>query len=450
MSTHEMINTSQKMLEHSAIVLEGSGVFIQPNSNDYSYILTAKHVIETATGSKEYLLPEKITVHNHEGVSVPVLDTLIDNNKDIAILIVDKVANLSLIKSVVALQKEQKVYILGFPKTRRELEEKTREFVGEFTKVLKDIQSVRLVDIPDIDQLKGVSGGGLFCESNNDVYLTGIQFKVEGNPTGEHHGIVQCVPIESFDHLINSESNTKGYASLYPLHLNCFSYLIEDIFNFKVGNHEHVLFLCDLLKFHAKKLIKQNLPKPLSIYESYNQILLLDKSDIQDGLRIELWTAYLEYIVITSIVDDIYPIEESQLGVCINKRRMIYTSEEENWTLLLQRILSTDLSGLSENGIVFISSGSFTGTYTPSDKTLSGALSGVVTDISRPPSIRKAIDAGIKHPAQTYKYFHWDGLHSRCVVENEDEIAEYQNNKVGYDAPALLELIKDKYHEFIN
>jgi len=445
-----------QMKEHTVIVCDGSGVLIQPMSEDYSYILTAKHVLWECENEREhsciakcicnkYLQPADIKVEKYSGESINIVDRIVDDVHDIAILKTDRVWDSTLVRSIDDIERNQTTYILGYPETRRDAVGESRifEYEGTIGRVQDEIFSVNIVSKPGHDQVRGASGGGCYTCIDGDIFLCAIEIKMEGNVFQEFHGRVECVPLSVFDQLILR--NTEFYTQILPPYLNCFSRIIRRAFQFQgLSIPESTEFLKKLLHEFAEKNLS-TLQKPLEVYEYYRNSLLIRNAPVDDVLHIKLWIAFLEFIIICSIVDEEQTIDFSYVQKSSTKRKFLFSATKDNWFFLLNDIYTSNLRGLAKNGVIIVSTGKYEGKHTPSPK----ALESVIANIGRFNHAHIQIDSPLKNPVRDFKLQHWSGLHDRCVVSKEDFYVECNALKEGFDAEAIFEKLKVDYREFI-
>jgi hypothetical protein len=271
----------------SVIVGNGSGVLIQPMSDSYSYILTAKHVVTDRSGVE---LPiSQLHVEQYNGAVIGIRACLIDPAHDIAILKTINVILTELERCIDDVKAGEELYLLGYPNTRRTKcnEERLRDFKGKATvRVLDKVFSIALDSQPGHDQLEGISGCGVFREIEGRICLCGVEFRVEGGPNREYHGQAECMPLGVFDALITS--NSENYAPILPSYLLCFSRVKEHTFGFNgVGTPESVTYLKSVLHntIHSH-VTKKSLPIPLELYNKYKDCLLIYQSPSEDALNI--------------------------------------------------------------------------------------------------------------------------------------------------------------------
>lgn len=431
-----MFSRYEQMEACTVIVEGGTGVLIQPMSDSYAYILTAKHVIENKLTTAKNI---SATASNNSTISIE--DLIFDKEYDIAILKTRTVIESSLIRIMSPIKSDDVLYLLGFPEIRRAQNNKLRDFTGKVTShVKKDIFTIRLEETPDQPQLNGISGCGVFMEKNDTIFLCGIEYQLDGN-TQEHHGRVNCAPLSLFDKLIRENSN---FSPLFPPYMSNFSYVKEYSFLFNgVGLPDQIKFLKQQLNNKIDQLIHR-MPKPKTLFERHEQSLLIADSPSEAGLDKQLWISLLEFLVISSIIDKQDSIDTDYLTKKADKRKFLFSAETVNWYMLLSKILRSDLTKLGNQGVVIVSVNGFNGTHTPSPNTLNKIIGNIGQTIPETSKLR--IDTAIKNPAQEFIFYHWQGLHKKCVIEKEDEYLQF-NTSSDLD---VLEKLGKEYAQFLH
>lgn len=162
----------------------GSGVLIQPQSDHYTYVITARHCL-TGTGT----IPQKFTtddilVKRNEAdgswTEYIVMDYKIHSRADLAVIILEKKCDF---ESPIIVEKEYKstVSICGFPK-ELEGKENPKEIIdGELIAVNRNKLELRMDDSiatyyrGDDIYLQGFSGSGIFIETEqHKLAIVGI------------------------------------------------------------------------------------------------------------------------------------------------------------------------------------------------------------------------------------------------------------------------------------
>lgn len=426
----------------------GSGVLVSPSSVGYSYILTAKHNLENGEDEILHLEAQKVVVTALDGAQITIVDYLLHPDLDLAILVTDRE-----LKSTILISKDLKVgtkiNVVGYPQIRDEDvgQDQLRDFPGKVVRIARDFTAVSLDETPDHSQLAGVSGGGLFKEREGDFILCGIQARIEGDVAREHHGRVRCIPIAYVEKLLNSEINKNGYALIYPEHFTCFSKIQPEIFPFSaVQTPASIQFLKGVLQSIATDLLTNKLPKPQDIYKIYDEFLLVNNAASEDIFHPQLWTTYLEFLVLASIIDQTKQVDFLYLEKDKSKRRFLFSATSDNWTTLLKDIYSSDLRGLSKDGVIIVSTQDKTSTSHALTKV---TLSAVIADIGRMQPGLMRIDRPMTNPALEFRLYHWAGLHHQCVVSKEDDYSEFFAGSPNGGQLELLEKIRGEYNAFL-
>lgn len=421
---------------------------VSPSSKGYSYILTAKHNLQPDEDENTYLLAHEVKVTAQDGTILTIVDYLIHPDLDLAILVTDKE-----LKSTILISKDIKdgstASVVGYPQIRDEEigQDQLREFPGKVARTTLEFTVVSLDEIPDHAQLVGVSGGGLFKDRENDFILCGIQTRVEGDPSREHHGRVRCIPIGHVEKLLKSEINHKRYSLIYPEHFSCFSKVQPGIFPFDaVQTASSMMFLKGVLHSIATDLLANNLPRPQDIYQKFHSLLLVNNTAEEDVFHPLLWTTYLEFLILASIIDRTNQVDFSYLEKEQSRRRFLFSATSKNWTSLLRDIYTSDLTGLSKDGVIIVSTQDETSAAHALTKV---TLSGVIADIGRMQPGAMRIDRPMTNAALEFRLYHWAGLHRQCVISKEDEYSVFFAGNPGAGYVELLKKIRDEYHAFI-
>ncbi|MDP2636564.1 MULTISPECIES: ABC-three component system protein [unclassified Pseudoalteromonas] len=341
--------------EHSVVVNDGSGVLIQSMSKDYAYILTAKHCLQTDKDDPNSPLLNEHKVVSSDSETIEVLDIVLHETKDIAILIVPPIDSIELILSDVALTNNDKVRLCGYPADRRQ------EKFGYVSHIFNysDTVNGEIILSPNgalaFDNIVGFSGGGLFSLSK-PIGLCAIETKMNGNTEREFHGNISAISVKEFINLIN-ESNQKyknlPLAKILPLHLSSFEHLIDFSFNIIKSweNDKKLLYLISILKKIAKDKIKVNL-YPHEILKDFEQYIRVHSRPNQEVHDRELWISLLEVITLSLLIDQPTIINKSFLETIFKSRRLVFIGVNETWQQHISDIFEAELKDLNNGGII--------------------------------------------------------------------------------------------------
>lgn len=184
---------------------EGSGCIIQPLTDEYSYIFTAKHCISENNEFER----NDITITQTDRIdnTLEILDIYIHEKYDIAILTIKKVVDLAntCIKNPT---KDLPVSIYGYPSLLNNREE-PKQNINCKVLFCKDNEyeictdNVQFTFNKDTHQtIKGLSGSGVFFQESDKLLVTGI--------------------------LIELKAQDGAYNSLISYNINLFNELIQD------------------------------------------------------------------------------------------------------------------------------------------------------------------------------------------------------------------------------
>ena len=200
------------------------------------------------------------------------------------------------------------------------------------------------------DDICGCSGGGVFKEADDSFHLVGIECRMDAQSSSEgNNSRLRFIFIEAFDEII--EQNKDDLSPLYPPYLNDFSVLSEDIFKLNGMDEEEKGLIRDRLKIIANKL-SENL-KPIDIKDKFGEKLLINGQSATEYSNKELWSMYLEFIIISVFIDSSDDIDISALDD-IYKKRMFLFGKSSDWITLKENILKSNLHGLNKGGSVIV------------------------------------------------------------------------------------------------
>ena len=141
---NDINNISDIIKAHSVVVENGSGVLIQPMTDKYSYILTAKHNLQVDPKNpksklKEYQDIKLITfkeIDNNPDLSVQAIhphDVL-----DIAIIRIDFYSGLSISPYQNDIMIDDELRLYGYPGNRRHREQSSSQWMNNYKLEVQD------------------------------------------------------------------------------------------------------------------------------------------------------------------------------------------------------------------------------------------------------------------------------------------------------------------------
>lgn len=433
------MTVSEIMQSYCVKVNGGSGVLVNAMTRDYSYVLTAAHVILEKR--------DDIVVLDYQDTPLGVLSVHIPREwidsklerYDFAILKVDyqeRVAQKCLTAS--DLIDRSPLTLVGFPETERGSSDPIKEYIGHKISVANELVIMSLDGGPGTTTIRGMSGGGVYNVQGEKALLIGVEFQMDGTGREQQYGRVQCHSLVRFEELITANSS----APMIPAYLECFSNMRDRIFSFNVIEPNNVSNLKLELENAADYLIENGLLPPYKVMEQYHSELLVDPTKLGELKTYELWVAYLEFLVISVLIDQSGSADDTYLKGLERKRRLIYTSDGTNWISRLEDLLKTARRLLDKDGTLIVASPEPAARVLPQTFRLEKVISNISVVPNKGPF--PVIDSSESAIFTSFKLTHLEGLRNKCVVDIEDEYPNLQAGKSQSD------LLREKLSEIIN
>lgn len=436
MRSDSKMTISEIMRSYCVKLNGGSGVLVNAMTNEYSYVLTAAHVVESVAKNN--------IVTDHKGCNIEVLEVIRfsdinkDNPLDCAVLKVAYQADVAQSSWATSnLPHKANLTVVGFPEDERKSTEPVKHWDGHSTSVTDELIVFTVDGIPGVEVLRGISGGGVYHIDNEYPYLVGVEFKMEATHKQNQFGRVECHGLSRFNEIITAISS----APMIPAHLECFSRMREMIFRFNVIDQRNVQDLKSELVKIADFLISNGLPPPYEIMKKYNNQLLLDSKHPGDLEIRALWTAYLEFLVISALIDQVHATDIKYIEGLEKRRRLLYTSDTTNWISRLEEVLKIARQLLDKNGTLIVASPDIAAKPFPPKFRLEGVIGNISSVPGQAPF---AIDRVEGEIYASFKLTHLEGLHSSCVIDQEDEYPKR------FPGMQQLQYFRDKLNEIIN
>lgn len=372
-------------------VERGSGCLFQPLDDSYSYVLTAKHVIENIsdftkikitryTGSKykEVKVLEKPYPHPHP-------------TKDAAIIKVEKVENLGLLlRADTDFYNEDKWFLCGYPSIRKEDEFPFRkDSITIMNNTTNGLIEAQLNNATTHSEIEGQSGGGIIKSDNSYFCLLGIQ--VEMASKKEELSRIHFASLSIFDEII--EENKENLSYLLPPYIGSFKYLVEEVLSLEklMVNRDLV---CKTLRAISKKICKEVSPK--EILASYGNRYLAEGTPKHIINHKQIWISLLELLTIINLYGE--SIDYLNLQE-IHKKRKLLIVDTDNWIKKLENIYNTDLTEVENGGSIIVCA---TKEKEPALTEISPELL-EIADISIPAQEEMQINSTIQNPFRDIK-----------------------------------------------
>jgi hypothetical protein len=405
-------NFSEIMQSHCVTVNGGSGVLVNAMTQEFSYVLTARHAISVEVARN--------VVSDHNKTAIEVLGVMIFPGEgqqaalDCAILKVAYQADVSQRSwNATHLPPSANLTFVGLPGTERASTTPIKHWTGHSAGVVNQLITLALEGDPGKAVIQGMSGGGVYHIDNGYPYLVGVEFEMEASHLDNQYGRVYCHGLARYHELLNFHAS----APMIPPHMECFSRIRDRIFEFNADDPDNVKLLKDALLGFSDALIASGMPPPYDIMKRYNVQLLLDAGDHSVLETRELWVAYLEFVVISAIMDETGIANSGYISGIDKKRRLLYTSDNTNWVRRLDEILRISRKLLDKDGTLVVASPQANAKPFPKGFMLESVISNIAIVPGQPFSIDE-VESGIY---TSYKLTHLEGLRNSCVIEKEEK-----------------------------
>ena len=422
--------------QYSVIVDGGTGVLFQPMTDEYFYILTAKHNLQNKIDSINYVDKDDNSVIKlvrfifEEGVfnteEIPFIlikgQTYFPHpniNIDAAILKVkfDEYKKFEIIDLHISDDTtiNSDAYLCGFPDDKRKanLEDYQAQFtnhtISQNTNNVGSKKSVRLLENQTIDTIIGMSGGGIVKTYDNYFKLIGIQSQMTNTISGQNE--IDFLPMIFFNKIV--DENSQILAPLLPSYLTSFKILTKEILRLE----EAIPELIPKLKSAISEQLKNVTTNPLEICNNNILNKLLTQNAIENNLNSkDFWVACLEYLLILSLLED-KAIDIDSLILLIDEKRLLHSDTNLSWIQILPEILNSDIQDLKEGSTLIVST-----RKTPSAKKRLNTE--YIRDIADP-QIDFTIDR-VNSIKKIKEIIHIKAFEIDCFINNEHSLNEFK------------------------
>ncbi len=451
--------TLDELKLYTVRVKDGSGCLFQPilNENNYTYILTAKHLFE---GMKQDNDGNDITYTTQDGTEISVVRQVnVDGQwqeqiipfvltqgltyfphkvADAAILKIDLLSGFDKIISIEIPIKIDAYALYGFPKQMENnaIGNKDNDYkIRESGLPAQYLQNAQLVnDTLNKHQIEGMSGGGILSIQGENVYVIGIQSEMKHATWA--NGKICFVPMKYFSEIIDYEEYTGLLTKLNPPYVGNFDFLKDEAFVLKVNSwNENTISSTRMhLKNKAFSVIQSDIT-PIGIKELFENRLLIDENESYCLDAKNLWIAWLEFLTVMNIIKDT-TISSKQISEVFNDIRLKYLDNIECEDLISHKLPKSEYFGLQAGATVFIS------TNTPPESPLVIPRGKVIDIKTVYDKSRFKTDKGID-PYTSFNFIHLDSFKKKCIIE---KMESYKN----LGEQEVLELLKNEYNALFN
>ena len=329
----------------------GSGCLFQPINDEYSYVLTAHHVISgnNAPSIIRQNLDENGNVINEtlEIIGEPFSHS--DNNKDAAIIKVKKVADIDpILRADLSSENREGFYLCGHPNSRVNNAYSWRENkVSIENKKQYGYREAELSRIATRSEIVGQSGGGIIKIEESCFLLAGIQKQMTVSDAQETLGRIDFMPLSFFDEII--EENENELSKLFPPYIGSFERLLNEIFPLP-----NLIVKRSLIQNELKRIATElcNDFSPATILEMFGEQFLVHGTEKSIINHKQLWLSFLEILSINQL-HSVEKLTLEELKV-LHKKRKLFIVDTDKWTKKIEDIFKTNLSDIEKGGAIVI------------------------------------------------------------------------------------------------
>ena len=425
MDIYQLMNT------HAVKVNGGSGVLVSALSHDYSYVLTAGHVIRDH---------QKHEILNYRGDKIDAIQTYSHPDIDCAVIKVPYEAAINLELHIGEIPHEASLMMVGYPDTRNnetDFDKKVKQQSASFSSFIEDEIVIRATEGVDREMIEGFSGAGVYYVGEGYPRLIGIEYSMDGPESEWYLGNLKCNAIRCYEELIE----TNSLKPIRPSFLECFSRLRDKTFNYDVPGTKVISHIKEEFGGIIDEILEDELVKPNLILNKYKAALLFPEKQHSSLLDIKLWISYLEFMTISVLLDDPTKADSDYFSGLDKKRRMVFSNSEKNWIYDLRGLFKIADSMLDEGGVLVIDN------YEPSPTVIPAEfqMESVLQNISRPKvtGSRLKINQGSVSKYNSFKFAHIRALHRRCLIERIDELHNAEPSE-------YLNMLREFYNVYVN
>ncbi|MCF6129325.1 hypothetical protein L1S35_06545 [Flavobacterium sp. AS60] len=469
----------QNFKQYSVIIDGGTGVLFQPMTEEYFYILTAKHNLQ--------IKPDQAYIDKEDNTDINILRfifedgtyttekipfTLLKNQNyfphinpavDSAILKIRfdeykifEIKNLYVYEDTSI---DNNTCVCGFPDDKRKAnaenphEQFTNYKISQSSNDTQYKKSVRLTENQSQETISGMSGGGIVKLGKDHYLLIGIQSQMTRTISPQNE--IDFIPIRFFTEII--EHYRDSLSPLLPPYLANFSFLRDNAFNINAGpDDSDIQYLRNFLKAKTTNVIESDIT-PIAIKEYFKERLLLDKNDTKNLSDESIYCCWLEYLVIMNIAKE-KNHSLNELEELFDKVRLIYKNTNTEWHSenFLKECMNCDFSNLAVDGTILINTSILPhkttqvhhykinkGSLVPNidflrKEHLNGEFGNVFIDNGSGETQEFVFDR--------FTFIHFAFLKQYMLVENSHDFREYNAN----NSPELVTKLKTLYGELFN
>lgn len=430
--------TIEEQLRFFAVkVNNGSGCLFQPDSKEYTYVLTVKHNLEIKNDAGEnVLMPSneiKIYRNNVNGEPVPgIMARETHETLDLALIVIPYIGDNEMVLTHSYPTKDEIISLYGYPSRLSNSVEK-RESVRCFCDMqqedgtgteIRTEQQQYTWEINSQKSLVGLSGCGVFADINGALVLKGI-FPELKDPTGANNKLISYY-VSNF----NSIADKLGRKHLIPSTLLSFQPYTNKVFR-RVNPGLKGVFNNNI------EQVTNGVISPIAIaHLNKGKLTLPVSKNYSDNFsQSKLWEAWLELLTILNIA-----IPENQdLEFCCSKVPLYFSADENHIKKLIKLFLSenTIRSQIKKNSLIAFSSNETSGGKEFLSKE---EVKNIVAKLDQPDFFNDKMMIGNATQVPGFSCIHIDHFSTKIDQLDVDELS----------VPQILHLIKEEITKILN
>ncbi|AZB28444.1 ABC-three component system protein [Chryseobacterium balustinum] len=329
----------------------GSGCLFQPMNDEYSYVLTAKHVIinNNTPSINQQIVEEDGSLKN---VPLEIIGSAFlhsDPNKDAAIIKIKKTDTIEiLLRDDILSENKDGYFLCGHPNSRRNQDDSFRLDEITILQTKQDNYRESKSKQPIIySEVAGQSGGGILKVEDTCILLGGIQSKMAAEDGKETLGRLVFMPLAFYDEII--AENEDELCKLFPPYIGSFERLLNDIFLLPNLEYKKNIIQKEL-KNISKDLCEDFSPN--SILEIFKDEFLVNGTDKTISIHKKLWSSFLELLTYNQLHSD-KKLKLEDLKE-LHKKRKLFIIDTNSWTKKINEIYSSNLSDIEIGGSIVV------------------------------------------------------------------------------------------------
>lgn len=329
----------------------GSGCLFQPIDDEYSYVLTAKHVISgnNSPSINRQVLEENGSLKNVplEIIGSPFLHT--DPNKDAAIIKVKKIDPIEeLLRDDFLAENKEGYYLCGHPNSRRNQNDSFRlDEINILQTKEYNYREAKSKQPIIYNEVVGQSGGGILKIEDSCILLAGMQSRMAAEDGKETLGRLVIMPLSFYDEII--AENEDKLSKLFPPYIGSFERLLNDIFPLP-----NLTIKRNLIQNELKRIAKELCSdfSPATILEIFGEQFLIHGTEKSIIYHKQLWLSFLEILSINQLhnLNKITLVDLKEL----HKKRKLFIVDTDKWTKKIEDIYKSNLSDIEKGGAIVI------------------------------------------------------------------------------------------------